>query len=72
MLERTQQVLEHIVRVGLILLAPDTLFQFGDDISKDAEFLRDMKALVSEMDSHIHGRAEVMESNLQSEVDALF
>ncbi len=34
--------------------------------------LRDMKALVSEMDSHIHGRAEVMESNLQSEVDALF
>lgn len=34
--------------------------------------LRDMKALVGEMDSHIHGRAEVMESNLQSEVDALF
>jgi len=34
--------------------------------------LRDMKNLVVEMDSHIHGRAEVMETNLQSEVDALF
>jgi len=34
--------------------------------------LRTMKALVVEMDSHIHGRAEVMEANLQNEVDALF
>ena len=34
--------------------------------------LRDMKALVVEMDSHIHGRHKAMESNLQSEVDALF
>jgi hypothetical protein len=31
-----------------------------------------MKALVVEMDSHIHGHAEVMETNAQSEVDALF
>jgi len=31
--------------------------------------LAEMKALVVEMDSHIHGRAE---ANLQSEVDALF
>lgn len=36
------------------------------------ERLRGLKALVVEMDSHIHGRAEVMETNLQSEVDALF
>ncbi len=36
------------------------------------ERLREMKALVVEMDSHIHGRAEAMETNLQSEVDALF
>ena len=34
--------------------------------------LRDMKALVLELDSHIHGRAERMETNLQNEVDALF
>lgn len=34
--------------------------------------LRDMKALVVEMDSHIHGRAETMETNRQSQVDALF
>ena len=34
--------------------------------------LAEMKALVVEMDSHIHGRAEAMESNRQSEVDALF
>ncbi len=34
--------------------------------------LRDMKALVLEMDSHIHGRVKAMETNLQSEVDALF
>ncbi|MGN6207789.1 hypothetical protein [Asticcacaulis sp.] len=33
--------------------------------------LRDMKALVLEMDSHIHGRALAPKS-LQSEVDALF
>jgi len=36
------------------------------------ERLNDMKALVVEMDSHIHGRAERIETNLQSEVDALF
>lgn len=36
------------------------------------ERLRDMKALVVELDSHIHGRAERMETNLQREVDALF
>ena len=36
------------------------------------ERLREMKALVLEMDSHIHGRAKAMESNLQSAVDALF
>lgn len=36
------------------------------------ERLRNMKALVVEMDSHIHGRAERMETNLQNEVDALF
>ncbi|MBW8882442.1 MAG: hypothetical protein JF615_13785 [Asticcacaulis sp.] len=36
------------------------------------ERLRDMKALVVEMDSHIHGRAERIETNLQNEVDALF
>ena len=35
------------------------------------ERLRDMKALVTEMDSHIHGRATTTK-NLQSEVDALF
>lgn len=35
------------------------------------ERLRDMKALVIEMDSHIHGRAAITKS-LQSEVDALF
>ncbi|ESQ93190.1 hypothetical protein [Asticcacaulis benevestitus] len=35
------------------------------------ERLRDMKALVIEMDSHIHGRADMTKS-LQSEVDALF
>ena len=33
--------------------------------------LRDMKALVLEMDSHIHGRA-LAHKSLQSEVDALF
>ncbi|ESQ89541.1 hypothetical protein ABAC460_11740 [Asticcacaulis sp. AC460] len=37
-----------------------------------AERLRDMKGLVVEMDSHIHGRAERIETNLQNEVDALF
>ncbi|ESQ82870.1 hypothetical protein AEAC466_15275 [Asticcacaulis sp. AC466] len=36
-----------------------------------ADRLRDMKALVIEMDSHIHGRA-AMAKSLQSEVDALF
>ncbi len=36
------------------------------------ERLRDMKALVVEMDSHIHGRLKAIENNLQSEVDALF
>ena len=35
------------------------------------ERLRDMKALVVEMDSHIHGRAMTPKS-VQSEVDALF
>ncbi|MGZ3297997.1 MAG: hypothetical protein ACXU8O_03185 [Asticcacaulis sp.] len=34
--------------------------------------LRDMKALVSEMDSHIHGRVETTGRGLQSAVDALF
>lgn len=34
--------------------------------------LEEMKALVVEMDSHIHGRVAQVESNLQSEVDALF
>ncbi len=34
--------------------------------------LREMKALVGEMDSHIHGRAEAIESSRQSAVDALF
>lgn len=34
--------------------------------------LRDMKSMVSEMDSHIHGRAKAVESNAQSAVDALF
>lgn len=33
--------------------------------------LRDMKALVVEMDSHIHGRT-LAQKSLQSEVDALF
>jgi hypothetical protein len=36
-----------------------------------SERLRDMKALVVEMDSHIHGRTPAQKS-LQSEVDALF
>ena len=45
-----------------------------DDVAKaDLQMrLAEMKALVVEMDSHIHGRAEAMESNRQSEVDALF
>lgn len=34
--------------------------------------LKEMKALVVEMDSHIHGRPEAMETSAQSEVDALF
>jgi hypothetical protein len=34
--------------------------------------LQEMKALVVEMDSHIHGKPEAMEINAQSEVDALF
>jgi hypothetical protein len=40
-------------------------------LSDLSERLRDMKALVLEMDSHIHGRALAPKS-LQSEVDALF
>ncbi len=46
----------------------------GDDEARVdlQDRLRDMKSLVVEMDSHIHGRAEAMETNLQSEVDALF
>lgn len=36
------------------------------------ERLREMKALVLEMDSHIHGRAKAMDNNVQSAVDALF
>jgi hypothetical protein len=34
--------------------------------------LEQMKALVVEMDSHIHGKPEAMEHDAQSEVDALF
>ncbi len=34
--------------------------------------LVEMKAMVIEMDSHIHGRAEALESGRQSAVDALF
>jgi hypothetical protein len=34
--------------------------------------LEEMKSLVVEMDSHIHGQPEAMEVSAQSEVDALF
>jgi len=34
--------------------------------------LGEMKAMVSEMDSHIHGRADLPEDSLQTAVDALF
>ena len=42
-----------------------------DALADLSDRLRDMKALVLEMDSHIHGRTMAQKS-LQSEVDALF
>lgn len=44
-----------------------------DDARADLdERLRDMKALVVELDSHIHGRGGATASGVQDEVDALF
>jgi hypothetical protein len=43
-----------------------------DALSDLSVRLSEMKLLVLEMDSHIHGRADVIEVSAQSEVDALF
>jgi hypothetical protein len=45
-----------------------------DDLARAdlGERLGEMKAMVSEMDSHIHGRAAIRDASPQSEVDALF
>jgi len=46
----------------------------SDPVARDdlTERLRDMNAIVVEMDSHIHGRVKMVEDNLQGAVDALF
>lgn len=45
-----------------------------DDMARAdlGERLSQMKAMVGEMDSHIHGRVAIQETNPQSAVDALF
>ena len=53
-----------------ILLSSD----IKDDIAREdlRGRLNEMKTLVAEMDSHIHGKPEALELSAQSEVDALF
>ena len=46
----------------------------ADDVARAdlADRLATMKTLVVELDSHIHGRTEAVDSGLQDKVDALF